>query len=102
METKTISDCLSSIDFAIVENVSLLSIKKLEYIHNRFLEFRGTEYIEKRIALLNILKQINCIIDNYSSYEGDENFYNEYVELRKLIIDWVIDCNTKTEVDNQE
>ena len=27
MEPKTISDCLSSIDFAIVENVTLLSIK---------------------------------------------------------------------------
>ena len=36
METKTISDCLGSIDFAIVENIRLLSIKNLEDIHNRF------------------------------------------------------------------
>ena len=82
MEPKTISDCLSSIDFAIVENVKLLSIKSLKDIHNHLLNFRRTGYIENVIALLRILKQINCIIDNFSSYEDDESFYNEYVELR--------------------
>ena len=41
-------------------------------------------------------------MDNYSSYEDDDSFYNEYVELRKLIIIWVIECNTKAEVDNRE
>ena len=70
METRTISDCLSSIDFAIVENVSLVGIKKLEDIHNQLLEFRQSKYIEKRVALLKILKQINCIIDNFSSFQA--------------------------------
>ena len=102
METKTISDCLSSIDSAIVENVRLLSIKKLVDIRNRFLEYRNTEYIENSIALLNILKHINCIMDNYYSYEDNESFYNDYVELRKLITNWVIEYNRKSEVNNQE
>ena len=67
MELKTVSNCLSSIDFAIVENVRLLSIGDLEAIHIRLLEFRQTNYIENSVTLLNILKQIICIIDNYFS-----------------------------------
>ena len=50
MEIKTISDCLSEIDFAIVENVRLLGIEKLEDIHNHLLEFGKNNYIEDRIA----------------------------------------------------
>ena len=56
MELKTISDCLSAIDFAIVENVRLLSIKNLEDIHNRPLDFRQSEYIEKK----TIFNSIKC------------------------------------------
>ena len=58
--------------------------------------------MENIIALINVLKQINCITDSYSFFEDDDSFYNEYVELRKLIVDWGIECNTKAEVDNQE
>ena len=93
---------MSSIDLAIVENVRLLTIKNLEDIHNRFVEYRGTEYIEKSIGLLNILKQINCLIDNYHSHEDDGSFYNEYMELPKLIIDWMIVNYMKAEIDSVE
>ena len=102
MGVKTISDCLTTIDFAIVENVRLLGIKTLEDVRYRLLEFRQSEYKENRIALLKVLKQINCIIDKSSSYKDDESIYNEYVELRKLIVDWLIECGTEPEVDNQE
>ena len=102
METKTISDCLNIIDRAIVGNIRLISTEYLGEIHNRLLNVRQNMYIENTVALLNVLKQINCIIDNYSSYEDDEELYNEYVELRKLIIDWLIECNTKPEANNQE
>ena len=102
MEPKTLSYCLSSVDFAIVENVKLLSTKSLEDIHNHLLKLRRTVYIENNIALLNILTQINCIIDNFLSYDDDKSFYNEYVELRKLIIDWVVECDKKAEVGNQQ
>ena len=102
MELKTISDCLSAIDFAIVENVRLLGLKNLECIHNHLLEIRQSDYIENSIALSKVLKQINCILDKYSSYEDDESIYNEYVELRKLIVDSLIEGNTKPEVTNLE
>ena len=94
MEIKTISDCLGEIDFAIVENVRLLGIEKLEEIHNHLLEFGKDNYIENRIALLKVLKHINCIIDNYSAYEDNECIYNEYVELRKLIIEWLVEVES--------
>ena len=96
MEIKTISDCLSEIDFAILENVRLLVVERLEDIHNHLLEFGKNNYKEDRIALLKVLKHINCIIHNYSSYEDNESIYNEYVELRKLIVEWITECNIKT------
>ena len=102
MEPKTISGSLSAIDFAIVENVRLLSTKNLEDIHNHLLQFRHSGYLEDNIALIKVLEQINCIIDNYSTYEDDDSFHNEYVELRKLIIDWVIVYNTKVAIDDHE
>ena len=77
MEIKTISDCFSAIDFAIVENVKLLTIQVLENIHNRCSEIGMNNYIEDRIELEKTLKHINCIIDNYPCYEDHESLYNE-------------------------
>ena len=48
-----------------------------------------------------VLKHINCIIDNYSSYEDNESIYNEYVELRKLIVEWIIECDKKHHLFNK-
>ena len=45
----------------------------------KYLEFRQSEYIENKIALLKVLKQIN----NCSTYD-------EYIELRKLFIMWLV------------
>ena len=66
-----------------------MDVEKLEDIHNHLLEFGKNIYVEDRIALLKVLKHINCIIDNYSSYEDNESIYNKYVELRKLIVEWI-------------
>ena len=101
MEPKSIYDCSNAIDFAIVENVRLLTIKNLEDIHNHSLQFRHTGYIENNNSLIKVLEQINSIINNYSTYKDDHSFCNEYLELRKLIIDWRIEYNTKAEIDNQ-
>ena len=101
MELKSISDCLNAIDFAIVENVTLLSIKNLEDIHNHFRQFQHTGYIENNIALIKVLEQIKSIINNNSTYKDDDSFCNEYLELRKLIIAWMIENNTKAEIDNE-
>ena len=80
----------------------MISIKNLEDLHNRLLENRISEYIENRVALLKVLKQINCIIDNYSCYEDDESIYKEYEEFRKLIVDWLIECSTEPKIDIRE
>ena len=102
MEMKTISDCLSAIDFAVVENVKLLAIQDSENIHNRCLEIGMNDYIENRIELEKVLKYIICIIDNYPCYEYHESLYNEYLELPKLIVIWLIERNIKPEIDNNE
>ena len=62
MEIKTNSDCLSAIDFAMVENVKLLTIQGLEDIHNRCSEIGMNDYIEDRIELEKALKHKSCII----------------------------------------
>ena len=102
METKTISVCLNTIDFGIVENLILISLEYLEDIHNRLLECGEIGYMEVRVSLLKVLKHINYIIGNFSSYQDNECLYNEYVELRKLIVEWVIEYNTEAGDDKKK
>ena len=84
---RTIPDCLNIIDFAMVENGRCVIIGKLEDIHNRLVEIGMTRYIENRLALSKVLNHKTCIIDNYYTYENEESVRNEYIVLRKLIID---------------
>ena len=55
----------------------------------KYLEFRQSEYIENRIAPLKVLKHIN----NYPSYD-------EYIELRKLINNWLVIKSNCDDCDN--
>ena len=74
MELKTISGCFNMIDHAMTENVRCAGIESLEDIHNRLLEIGISDYIKNRVALLKVLSQINCIIDNYYAYEDEQSF----------------------------
>ena len=74
----------------------------LEDIHNRCLEIGMNDYIEERIELEKVLKHIICIIDNYPCYEDHEILYNEYSELRKILVNWLIERNIKPKIVNNE
>ena len=71
----------------------------LENIHKYLLEKGQNDFLEDRVALSNILSQINCIIENHYQF-AEKDIKNEYIQLRKLFSVWLIECGTKPEVDN--
>ena len=102
MEVKPISDCLNFVDDAIVKNNGIyIGISNLENIHKSLLEIGPSDFIEERVVLSIVLSRINSIIENH------HQFVEEYIEsdnkqLRKVILDWLEECNTKLEVDDQQ
>ena len=95
MEVKSIRDCLNIIDGVVVENIGKYTgILILEIIHEHFLEKGQKDFIEKMTALSNVPSQINCIIENHNIFT-EEDIKSEYIQLRKLILAWLIECSTK-------
>ena len=100
MEVKSVSDCLNIIDDAIVENIGkCIGISNLENIHKYLLEKGQSDFIEDRVALSNVLSQINSIKENYYEFD-EEDIKCDYMQLRKLILTWLIECGTEPEVDD--
>ena len=99
MEVKSDTDCLTIIDFAIVENIIFNS--HLEDIHEYLLEKEESEIIEDRVALPKVISQTKFMIGNYYQFP-EEDIKNEYVQLRKLILVWLEECNTKPEIVDQQ
>ena len=107
MKVKSVSDCLNIIDDVMVENIGkYIGTSILENIHKHLLENGQTDFIEDRVALSNVLGQINSMIKNqYQSAE--EDIKSENIQMRKLILVWLVECATESteptepEVDNQ-
>ena len=96
MEVKSISDCLNIIDIAIVKDIDM---KRLEDVR-QYLLHRGKTYCnDERDALWCVFKQIKLTRDNlYKPFREDQKM--RYIELRKLVLFWVIEINSKLEDDN--
>ena len=88
------TDCLNVVDMAIIQTTYFVSIEKLEEIHNFFINMFEMKFIENVIVVSTVLKYINSMIDEYQSLDVEK-----YSELRKLIIDIMIEINTKEEAD---
>ena len=86
----TITDCLNIIDKSIVQTTYFVSIEKLEEIHNVLINMSELKFIENMIVISTVLKYINSMIDEYESLNVEK-----YKELRKLVIDNMIEINTK-------
>ena len=97
MEVKPVSDCLNIIDEAVVENKG---ISNLENVHNYLLEIGQSDFIEDTVALSNVFSKINSILENHYQFV-EEVTKNEYIQLRKFILVWLIEFSTEPEVDNQ-
>ena len=98
MEVKSIGDCLNNIDDDIVENNGkYIGISILENIHKYLLEIGQSDFIEDRVAPSNVLSQIISIIESHYQF-AEENIKNEYNQLKKLLLVWLIECSTEPEV----
>ena len=90
----TVTDCLNIIDMSIVQTTYFISIEKLEEIHNFLKNMSEMKFIENMIVISTVLKYINSMIDEYQSLNVEK-----YRELRKLVIDILIEINTKGDID---
>ena len=96
---KSVSDCLNIIVDAIVENIGKsIGISILENIREYLLEKGRSDFIEDRVALSNVFCQINSIIEIHYQF-ADEDMKSKYIQLRKLILAWLIECRTEPEAD---
>ena len=71
-----------------------VNIEQLEEIHDFLINMSGRKFIENMIEILNVLKYINYMIDEYKSLDAEK-----YRALRKLIIDIMIEINNKGDID---
>ena len=95
MEVKSVSDCLNIIDIAIVKNIDTGG---LENLREWLLQKRMTDCDDEREALWCVFKQINLKTYNlYKPFGADQK--TRYLELRKLVLRWVIENNSKQEDD---
>ena len=89
----TVTDCLNIIDMSIVQTTYFISIEKLEEIHNSLINMSEMKFIENMIVISTVLMYINSMIDEYQSLNVEK-----YRELRKLIVDVMIEINTKGDI----
>ena len=88
------TDCLNMVDTSIVKTKYFVNIEQLEEIHNFLINMSEMKFIENMIGILKVLKYINHMIDEYESLDD-----KDYKELRKLIIDIMIEINNKGDID---
>ena len=90
----SVTDCLNLIDNSIVQTPYFISIERLEEIHNFLINMSEMKFIENMLVILDVLKYINNMIGEYDTMNVEK-----YRELRKLIIDIMIEINNKGDVD---
>ena len=102
MELKSISDCLNFIDnWIICGTEEHIGIGNLEDVRDYMIGMYDGKYIEKMVSMLAVLSQINLIIDRfYLDKESDNK--QLYRDLRKRILAWLKENNTKPKIDNDE
>ena len=71
-----------------------VNIEQLEEIHNFLINMSEMKFIKNMIVKSNVLKYINYMIDGYESLDDEK-----YRALPKLIIDIMIEVNTKGDID---
>ena len=97
---KSVSDCLNIIDDAINENIGKkFGISGLGYIPKYLIENGQIDFIEYRVALSVVLSHKNSKLENYYKFV-EEDKESEYVQLRKLILVWLIECSAGPEIDD--
>ena len=90
----SVTDCLNLIHSSMIHTKYFVNIEQLEGIHSFLINMSEMKFIENMIVISNVLKYINYMIDKYKSLDDEK-----YRALRKLIINVVIEINTKGDID---
>ena len=102
MEMKSVIECLNFIDdkiLCIVEKS--VGIGTLEDIRNYVIVMYNEKFIEELVAMSAIFSQINLKMENfYLDRESDNK--KQIWFLRKRILAWLEESNTKPETDDQQ
>ena len=86
---------------ALVGNIGKdIGISFLENVHKPLLKIGQTDFIECRVAPSNVLSQINSIVESHYQF-AEEDIKSEYIQLRKILLAWLIEYSTELEIDNQ-
>ena len=102
MQITSISDCLNFIDNLIIWGTQKHGgIGNLEDERNCMIDMFNGKYIAETVSMLAVLSQINLIIDKFY-LDKESDIKQLYRDLRKRILAWLKECNTKQEVDNDE
>ena len=60
-----------------------------------------SNFTKDRVDQSNVLSQINSILENHCQFV-EEDIKSEYIQVRKLILVWLIKCSTEPKADNQK
>ena len=102
MEFKSISDCFNFIDNLIICGIEKhIGIENLEDVRDYMIRMYDGKYIEEMVSMLAVLSQINLIIDRFY-LDKESDIKQLYRDLRKRILAWLKEENTKPEVDNDD
>ena len=100
LEMKSISNCLNFSDTMILyEKGKHIGIGNLEDVRDYLIETSDNAYVEDIVLLHGVLNQINLILENFYDEEYDGDLTKEYWILRKHLLAWLAEKNTKPESD---
>ena len=78
-----------------------IGIGNLEDVRDYMIGLYDGKYIGEMVSMLEVLSQINLIIDRFY-LDKESDIKQLYRDLRKRILAWLKENNTKPEVDNDE
>ena len=78
-----------------------IGIGNLEDVRHYMIRMYDGKYIEEMVSMLAILSQINLIIDRFY-LDKESDIKQLFCDLRKRILAWLKENNTKPEIDNDE
>ena len=99
---KPVSDCSKFFDSMIICNIEEhAGFGNLEDLRDYMIGMNNGNYIEEMVAFLSILSQRNLLIDIFY-LDNESDVKKQYCTLRKRILSWPEEGNTKPEGDDQQ
>ena len=102
MDIKSISDFLNFIDSMILCSIEKhVGIGNLKSVLDHTVWMYNDECIEEMVVMTLIFSQINLIMEKFY-LDNESDIKKQYCVLKKRKLDWLEECNTKPEADNQQ